>query len=52
MIRRYNNLSFVFGVPGLILQVAGDIMRRSQPQPRLGVLVLLAGTVLLLIGLA
>jgi len=49
MIKRYNNLSFVFGVPGLILQVVGNF-KLSSPEPRLGLLLYLAGTVLLLIG--
>jgi hypothetical protein len=51
VIKRYNNLSFVFGVPGLILQVVGNF-KMSSPESRLGLLSYLAGTVLLLIGFA
>ena len=60
MIARYNNLSLLLGVPGLILQIAGNVMRLpSEGAPaaaghrgRLGGLLLLAGTVMLFFGLA
>jgi hypothetical protein len=52
MIKRYNNLSFVFGVPGLILQIAGSVMRGQQPDSALGILLTLGGTGLLLVGFA
>ena len=62
MIARYNKLSLAWGVPGIILQIVGEIMRTSSPQegvgkllagdPVIGFLVTLAGTVLLLVGLA
>jgi hypothetical protein len=72
MIKRYNNLSFVFGVPGLILHLIGSYMLidvlnswrpweawlpwASQPGPqleaRIGALVLLGGTGLMLVGFA
>ena len=44
MIKSHNNTSLAFGIPGLILQVAGQVM--GQP------IVLLVGTVLLMVGLA
>ena len=44
MISRYNNLSLVIGVPGIILQVAGFV--------KYGPVIQVMGTVLLLIGLA
>ena len=44
MIKRYNNISLAFGVPGLLLQIAGGVMH--QP------LIVIPGTVLLMIGLA
>jgi hypothetical protein len=71
MIKRYNNLSFVFGVPGLILHVIGncillhsfnstplwdDWLGVSHPgaqlESRIGALVLLGGTGLMLVGFA
>ncbi len=42
MIKKYNNISLAWGIPGFVLQIAGI----GQP------LVLSAGTVLLMIGLA
>ena len=42
MNKRYNSISFAWGIPGLVLQTAGIII--EQP------LVLLLGTVLLFIG--
>ena len=44
MIKRYNNISLLSGVPGLILQIAGRVI--NEP------LVMLVGTILLMIGLA
>jgi uncharacterized membrane protein len=52
MIKRYNNLSFVFAIPGLILQGVGRYLQMSQPEPTLGLLVAIVGTVLLLVGFA
>jgi len=57
MVKRYNNISLCFGVPGLILQILGFILRSPQRHadgkvPATVFLILLAGTVLLLIGLA
>jgi len=59
MIARYNRWSFVFGVPGITLQIVGQLMMMQVSQPGgptdstwfwFGAIVL--GTVLLLIGLA
>lgn len=44
MIKSLNNTSLAFGIPGVIIQIAGQFM--NQP------LILLAGTVLLIVGLA
>ena len=44
MIRKYNNISLALGIPGIVAQIAGHLMR--QP------LVLIVGTVLLMVGLA
>ena len=44
MIARYNNISLLAGVPGIILQVVGNIYKMP--------LVMALGTVLLLIGFA
>lgn len=52
MISRYNNISLALGVPGILLQVAGNVMRASGGNEMLGTLVLLAGTILLVGGLA
>ncbi len=48
MLKKYNNLSLCFGIPGLILQIAGFILNTPE-----GYIVLkVVGTALLLIGLA
>lgn len=55
MIKRYNNISLALGVPGLILQIAGNIMMQSNPESAiggLGFLALMLGTALLIAGLA
>jgi hypothetical protein len=52
MIKRYNNLSFVFGIPGLVLQVVCRFMLHEQPGSLLALLIGVVGTVLLLIGFA
>ncbi|MFX0097767.1 MAG: hypothetical protein ACFE7E_08425 [Candidatus Hodarchaeota archaeon] len=44
MIAEYNRMSFCFGIPGIILQIAGQFV--------LGPLATLLGTVLLLVGIA
>ncbi len=47
MLKKYNNLSLCFGIPGLVLQIAGFVLNTPE-----GHLVLkVAGTALLLIGL-
>jgi hypothetical protein len=66
MIARYNTLSFIWGVPGLIIQMIGIILRvpntpvmqqgrlvSSNPfMFNLGLVIILGGTILLLIGFA
>jgi hypothetical protein len=52
MIARYNNISLLAGVPGIILQVVGQVMRQNPGQETVGYLVLALGTALLLFGLA
>ncbi len=47
MIKRYNNLSFVFGVPGIVLR----IVPAFYGTPAVRVTMFLAGTALLLVGL-
>ena len=53
MIEAYNRKSFIFGIPGIILQIVGNFMRDPEGiMTILGVLIVLCGTVLLMIGLA
>ncbi len=59
MIARYNRLSFLWGIPGILLQFVGNFIRVSAsswpnigPKSGIGILITLIGTVLLLIGLA
>ena len=60
MIDRYNRVSVLFGVPGFLLQVGGNFATVSTAQAGtttttlspLGRLAILAGTALLLVGLA
>jgi hypothetical protein len=54
MIAKYNRWSFMFGIPGIALQIAGRfIVDSQQPGPRLlGGLSMMCGTVLLVIGLS
>jgi hypothetical protein len=62
MIKRYNTRSFIFGVPGLLLQILGNGMVQVGNDPNvvgehspillLGAVCALTGTALLLIGLA
>jgi hypothetical protein len=51
MVKRYNNLSFLFFIPGMIIQGVGYVMaqRSSDPNP-LAVTLLLLGTVLAFLG--
>jgi hypothetical protein len=51
MIKEYNRRSFYFGIPGIILQIAGQLMRDSIGEPTaIGAIISLIGTALLLIG--
>ena len=53
MIAEYNKKSLVFGIPGIILQIAGNFMRTPNGLfTPLGWLAVLGGTALLLVGLA
>jgi hypothetical protein len=55
MIAHYNNKSLALGIPGLILQIGGNIGTRATESPGVVSLMLLAslvGTVLLMVGLA
>lgn len=52
MIQEYNKKSFVFGIPGIILQIAGNFMRNPDGViTGLGALIILSGTALLIVGL-
>ena len=51
MIQRYNSISLATGIPGLVLQIAGNVMIRGQGESA-GMPVALIGTVLLMVGLA
>jgi hypothetical protein len=51
MIKRYNNLSFLYFIPGMILQLVGYVMTENSAEPNhLAVALLLIGTVLAFIG--
>ncbi len=67
MIARYNTMSFIWGVPGILMQICGYILRMMNAQgsnaqgqiittnllmDNVGRLVMLIGTVLLLVGFA
>ena len=52
MMARYNTISLALGAPGIILQIAGNIMRRYPENESVSALVLLVGTTLLIGGLA
>ena len=53
MISHYNKTSLKFGVPGILLQCAGFVLRGSPDDPNaLGSLLLLVGGGLLIAGLA
>ncbi len=49
-VRLLNTWSFVFGIPGLILQATGNMMYGTTGRG-VGLLVLLVGTALLIVGL-
>lgn len=44
MIKKYNNISLAWGIPGIVLQIAGNVIGE--------LLVILVGTILLMVGLA
>lgn len=52
MIARDNNISLALGVPGIILQFVGNLLRLNKTYDAIGVLVLVIGTLLLIGGLA
>ncbi len=53
MIKEWNQKSFYFGIPGIILQIVGRIMMNPDGgKAGLGLLMALAGTGLLLAGFA
>ena len=55
MIAEYNNKSLAFGVPGLVLQIGGNIASSFSTDPTiaaLGGVALIVGTILLIVGLA
>ena len=53
MIKAYNNKSLALGLPGFVLQFAGLLVKNFRPElARLGSVLLLLGTALLMAGLA
>lgn len=53
MIKKYNNKSFCFGIPGIILQIGGRFIGGSTMElTALNGVVILTGTALLIIGLS
>lgn len=55
MIKRYNNLSLALGVPGIILQIVGNLVAQANADNSLGLLgvpISLVGTGLLVAGLS
>jgi len=52
MIERYNNISLLLGVPGILMQTAGRVILMSPERQGLGLAVSLIGTTLLLGGFA
>ncbi len=51
MIQEYNRKSFYYGIPGIILQIAGQFMKGPTGEPTaIGVIISLVGTALLLTG--
>ncbi|MAI73184.1 MAG: hypothetical protein CMM01_20075 [Rhodopirellula sp.] len=51
MIKRYNNLSLAIAIPGIALQFVGQFMTGGE-QHILGLLTVLAGTLMVLVGFA
>ena len=53
MIKRYNNLSFLFFIPGIIGQIAGFVLKNKDTSLQtLGIVLLIAGTVGAVTGFA
>ncbi len=53
MIKRYNNLSFLFFLPGIVGQIAGIVlMEKDAPLGLVGIVLLIAGTVGAVTGFA
>ena len=52
MIARYNNLSFVFALPGFALQIIGRMWLDSPEKSQFGLIMMLVGTGLVLLGFA
>ena len=51
MVKRYNNLSFLYFIPGIILQIIGFAMSGNTPEPNpIAAAIMLVGTVLAIIG--
>lgn len=51
MVKRYNNLSFVFFIPGMILQIIGFVMNGNEAESSpIAVVLLLVGTMLAIVG--
>lgn len=52
MIKHYNNISLAIGVPGLLLQTVAAFYEWPASEQVVGTLLVLAGTAMLLVGLA
>lgn len=60
MIKRYNDISFLYGIPGVLLQIAGPPLSRLNSTANrvdplmfgLGLAVVSVGTLLLVVGFA
>lgn len=55
MIAKYNSKSFLYGVPGILLQIGGNIAAQFAADPTvsgIGTAASILGTILLLVGLA
>jgi hypothetical protein len=53
MIKRYNNLSFLFFVPGIVAQIAGLVLREKVPELHIvGIVLLIIGTAGAMTGFA
>jgi hypothetical protein len=53
VIKRYNNLSFLFFIPGVIIQIAGFVLNKDQPPDSfstVALILLVAGTALAVTG--